>query len=138
MAGTGYDWDAAWTVDAAATVLTTGGTIVYTSASAISTDSKAACEVSIDADYSDHAKATGGLFVYILKDINATAYEGILDLPWGFEMPWTINATNRRSFSVDCSKVNSFKIYLWRKNTTASSVATVATSYIFATVPVAS
>ena len=138
MAGTGYDWDAAWTVDAAATVLTTGGTIVYTSASAISTDSKAACEVSIDADYSDHAKATAGLSVYVLRDINATDYEGILDLPWGFEMVFTRNATNRRTFSIDCSKVSSFKIYLVWGNTTGSSVATTATSYRFATVPVAS
>ena len=137
MAGTGYDWDAAWTVDAAATVLTTGGTIVYTSA-AISTDGKAACEVSIDTDYSDHAKATAGLSVYVLRDVNATDYEGILDLPWGFEMVFTQNATNRRTFSVDCSQVSSFKIYLVWGNTTGSSVATTATSYRFATVPVAS
>lgn len=137
MANTGYDWDASWTVIDAAIVLTQGGTIVDTS-DAVSLDGKAACEVSIDADYSNHAKATAGLRVYVLRDINGTDYEAVADLPWGFEMPFTQAGTNRRSFVVDPGKIGRFKLYLDWGNTTGSSAVTVATSYRCATVPVAS
>lgn len=137
MADTGFNWDAAWTTLDAAIVLTTGGTVNDTSA-AISTDGKAVCIVSIDTDYSNHAKATGGLSIYILRDINGTDYEAIGDNPWGFEMVFTQNDTNRRAFAIDCSGINSFKIYQAWANTTANAVATTATSYIFGTVPVAS
>ena len=137
MADTGYNWDAAWTTIDEVIVLTTGGTDTDISA-AISLKGKAACEVSIDADYSDHAKLTAGLSVYLLRDINGTDYESPGDLPWGFEMPFTQLASNRRSFTVDPALMGSFKIYLAWGNTTESSNVTVATSYRCATVPAAS
>ena len=137
MADTGYNWDDSWTTIDAAIALTTGGTIADTS-DAISLDGKAACEVSIDVDYSDHAKATDGLHVYILRDVNGTDYEDVDDLPWGFEMEFTQNGTNRRVFSVDPGMISRFKVYLAWGNTTSSSVATVATSYRCATIPAAS
>ena len=137
MSETGYNWDAEWTLVDAAIALTTAGTVNDTSA-AISLDGKAACEVSVDTDYSDHAKATAGLGIYILRDVNGTDYEGILDLPFGFEMPFTQNGTNRRTFSVNPGQVSSFKIYQAWGNTTANAVATTATYVRFATIPVAS
>ena len=121
----------------AAITLTQGGTVTDTS-DAISCDGKAACEVSIDADYSNHAKATAGLLVYILRDVNGTDYEAVAGLPWGFEMPFTQAGTHRRTFTVDCSQVGNFKINLTWGNTTGSSSVTVATMVRFATIPVAS
>ncbi len=137
MADTGYNWDAAWTVVDAAIVLTQGGTTEDTSA-AISLDGKAACEVSIDADYSNHAKATGGLFIWILRQIDAAADEAEIDGPWGFEMVFTQNATNRRTFNVDAGSASSFKILLDWDNSTASAAVTVATAVKYATIPIAS
>ena len=137
MGDTGYNWDAAWTTIDAAIVLTEGGTTTDTSA-AQSSDGKAACEVSIDVDYSNHAKAGAGLKVYILRDVNATDYEDTEDGPWGFEMPFSQLGTNRRTFAVPPSMVSDFKIGLSWENTTGSSVATVATKVRYATVPAAS
>ena len=119
-------WDSAWTTIDAAITLTNGGTIVDTSA-AIDLTGKSSVEISIDADYSDHAKATGGLFVFLLRDINGTDYEVELDEPWGFEMPFTQNSTRRRTFSIDPSMFSNFKIHLDWDNSTGSSAVTVAT-----------
>ena len=137
MADTGYNWDAGWTVIDAAIVLTQGGTIIDTSA-VIDCDGKAACEISIDADYSNHAKATGGLFIYVLRDIDGTSYEVEADLPWGFEMPFTQAGTHRRCFTVDCSQISEFQIHLDWDNSTGSSAVTVATAVKYATIPAAS
>jgi hypothetical protein len=137
MADTGYNWDAGWTVIDAAIVLTQGGTDDDTSA-VIDLDGKAACEISIDADYSNHAKATGGLFIFVLRDIDGTSYETEADGPWGFEMPFLQNGTRRRCFNVDCSQISEFKLYLDWDNSTGSSSVTVATAVKYATIPVAS
>ena len=137
MADTGYNWDAGWSVIDAAIVLTQGGTTDDTSA-VIDCDGKAAVEISIDVDYSNHAKATAGLFVYVLRDIDGSDYEVEADGPWGFEMPFTQSGTHRRTFTVDCSQISEFKIYLDWDNSTGSSVATVATAKKYATIPVAS
>ena len=137
MADTGYNWDAAWTTIDAAIVLTQGGTTEDTSA-VLDLDGKAACLISIDADYSDHAKATGGLFVHILRDINGTDYELEVDNPWAFEMVFTQNGTNRRTFVLSAADFQKFKIFLDWDNSTASSAVTVATMVKYATIPVAS
>jgi hypothetical protein len=137
MANTGQDWDAAWTEIDAAIALTTGGTVQDTSA-AQSNDLKSACEISIDTDYSNHAQATGGLLVYIFRDINGTDYETFGDGGWAFEMPFTQNGTNRRSFAVPTDITSSFKIGLEWLNTTGSSVATTRTAIRQADIPLAS
>jgi hypothetical protein len=137
MADTGYNWDAGWTAIDAAILLDQSGTTEDTSA-VIDCDGKAACEISIDADYSNHAKATGGLFVYILRDIDGTSYETEDDEPWGFEMPFLQAGTRRRTFSIDVSQISEFKILLDWDNSTASSQVTVATGKKYATIPVAS
>ena len=108
MADTGHNWEAAWNVIDAAIALTNGGTVADTSA-AVSLDGKAGCIVSIDTDYSDHALSGTGLQVFILADINGTAYEADGDGPWGFEMPFTQAGTHRRAFAVLPAEVNSFK-----------------------------
>ena len=97
MADTGYNWDASWTSVDAAVVLTQGGTTTDSS-DALEIDVKAAALISIDADYSDHAKATGGLFVYLLRETGDGSYETAADGAWGFEMPFTQNGTNRKVF----------------------------------------
>jgi hypothetical protein len=137
MADTGYNWDASWTAIDAAIVLTQGGATTDTSAE-IDLDGKAACLISIDTDYSDHAKATGGLFVYLLRETGDDSDEAEADNPWGFEMPFTQNGTNRRVFPISAADFQKFKIHLDWDNSTGSSVATTRTDIKYATIPVAS
>ena len=137
MADSGFNWDATWTEVVAGNALTQGGTTTYTS-DVISLDGKAACEISIDTDYSNHAKATGGLSVYILREIGTGDYEAEVDGPWGFEMVFTQSGTNRKAFSLSAAQYNDFKIHLDWDNSTASSVATSDIDIRYATIPVAS
>lgn len=137
MADTGYNWDAAWTVLDAAIALTQGGTITDQSAE-IDCDGKAAIMISVDTDYSNHAKATGGLQISVLRDVDDTVYESVNGASVLFEMPFTQNATERKAFALDCSKFQKIVLYQNWLNSTASSVATSATAYKFATIPVAS
>jgi len=136
MADTGFNWDDTWTVLDASIALTVGGTITDQSAE-IDCDGKAAIMFSIDTDYSDHAKATGGLKISIKKDIDDTVYESAKGC-FFFEMPFTQNNTERKAFALDCSKFQKIVLVQDWLNTTASAVATTATAYKFATVPVAS
>jgi len=134
MADSGFNWDATWTAIDAAITLTVGGTIIDNSAT-IDLDGKAACLISIDTDYSDHAKATGGLFVYIVKEVGDGNFEVEADVPWGFEMPFTQNGTNRVVFALSAAEFNKFQIHLDWDNTTASGVATTKTDIKYATIP---
>ena len=137
MADTGYNWEANWTVLDASTILTVGGTITDQSAE-IDCDGKAAILISIDTDYSDHAKLTGGLEISILRDIDDTVYESANGASVTFEMPFTQNATERKTFVLSCAQFQKIVLVQDWLNTTASGVATTATAYKFATVPVAS
>jgi len=137
MADTGYNWDAAWTPVDAAIVLTVAGTITDSSA-ALDLDGKAACLISIDTDYSDHAKATSGLSIYIIREAGDGTYETVLDGAWGFEMKFTQNNTNRRVFFLSAAEYQKFKIHQVWGNTTGSAVATTQTDIKYATVPAAS
>lgn len=137
MADTGYNWDAAWSAIDAAIVLTQGGTTTDPSAT-LDLDGKAACLISIDADYSNHAKATAGLFVYITRETGDGSIEVEGDGPWGFEMPFTQNGTNRRVFFLSAAQYQKFQVFLDWDNSTGSSVATVRTDIKYATIPVAS
>jgi hypothetical protein len=137
MADTGYNWDAAWTAIDAAIALTQGGVTTDTSAE-IDLDGKAACLISIDTDYSNHAKATGGLFIYLLRETGDDSDEAEADGPWGFEMPFTQNGTNRRVFFISAAQFQKFKLHLDWDNSTGSSVATTRTDIKYATIPVAS
>lgn len=136
MADTGFNWGS-WTQCGVESVtLTTAGTIIETS-DAISLDGIAGCEVSIEATYSNHVKATGGLEIYILGECNGT-YEAQADGPWGFEMVFTQNSTNRKRINVDPSKYGTFKVHADWNNTTASSNVSITIRYRTCTVPVAS
>jgi len=137
MADTGYNWDDTWTAIDAAIVLTQGGTTTDNSAT-IDLDGKAACLISIDTDYSDHAKATGGLYVYIVRETGDGSFEAEADGPWGFEMPFTQNGTNRVVFALSANDFQKFQVHLDWDNSTGSSVATTRTDIKYATVPVAS
>jgi len=137
MADTGYNWDANWTVLDAAIALTQGGTITDTSAE-IDLDGKAACLISIDTDYSNHAKATSGLTISILRDVDDTVYESLNGAALRFEMPFTQNATERKTIFLSGEQFQKFVLQQDWGNTTGSSVATTATAYKFATIPVAS
>lgn len=137
MADTGYNWDAAWTAIDAAIALTQGGTTTDNSAT-IDLDGKAGCLISIDTDYSDHAKATGGLFVYICREAGDGSIETEADGAWGFEMVFTQNSTNRRVFFLSAAQWQKFQIHLDWDNSTGSSVATTKTDIKYATIPVAS
>lgn len=137
MADTGFNWDTDWTVLDAAIVLTTGGTITDQSAE-IDCDGKAGIIFSIDTDYSDHAKATGGLRISIKRDVDDTVYESTKGAAVVFEMPFTQNSTERKTFALDVSKFHKIVLVQDWLNTTADAVATTATAYEFTTVPVAS
>ena len=137
MADTGYNWDANWTVLDAATVLTTAGTITDPS-DEIDCDGKAAILISIDTDFSDHDRLTGGLVISILRDIDDTVYETVDAASVSFEMPFTKNTTVRKTIAMDCSQFQKFILQQDWKNTTAGSNSTTATAYKFATIPVAS
>lgn len=136
MADTGYNWGAWTQCGVEAVVLTTAGTILEIS-DAIDLDGKAACEVSIEATYSNHAKATGGLEIAILGECNGT-YQVQADIGFGSEMIFTQAATNRDHISVDPQQYGTFKIMHNWNNTTASSNVTITTRYRTATIPVAS
>lgn len=137
MPDTGYNWDDGWTVLDAAIALTQGGTTTDQSAE-IDCDDKAAILISIDTDYSNHAKATGGLEISVLRDVDDTVYESFNGASVLFEMPFTQNSTERKTFALDCSKFEKIVLYQNWLNSTGSSVATSATAYKFATIPVAS
>jgi hypothetical protein len=137
MADTGYNWDANWSVIDAATVLTQGGTITDTSAE-IDLDGKAACLISVDTDYSNHAKATSGLTISILRDVDDTVYESLNGAALRFEMPFTQAGTERKTIFLSAEQFQKFVIQQDWGNTTGSSVATTATAIKYATIPVAS
>ena len=137
MADTGYNWEANWTVLDASIVLTVAGTITDQSAE-IDCDGKAAIMISIDTDFSDHARLTGGLEISILRDIDDTVYESANGAAVSFEMPFTQNSTERKTIALNCSQFQKIVLVQDWLNTTASAVATTATAYKFATVPVAS
>ena len=137
MANTGFKWAAAWTVLDAAIVLTQGGTITDQSAE-IDCDGKSSILISVDTDYSNHAKATAGLSISILRDVDDTVYESANGAAVKFEMPFTQNATERKTFALDVSKFEKIVLVQDWGNTTGSSVATTATAYKFSDIPVAS
>ena len=137
MADTGYNWDAAWTAIDAEIVLTVAGTITDQSAE-IDLDGKAACLISIDTDYSDHAKATAGLSITIKRDIDDTVYESSNGAGVKFEMPFTQAATERKAFFLSAQQFQKFVLVQDWGNTTTNGVATTATAIKYATVPVAS
>ena len=136
MAETGYNWGAWTQCGVEAVVLTTAGTILEVS-DEIDLDIKAACEISVAATYSDHAKATGGLEIGILGDSNGT-WQAQADITPGFEMKFTQNTTRLLVFSVDPKYYGKVKIMHDWNNTTGSSTATITTRYRTATIPVAS
>ena len=136
MADTGYNWGAWTQCGVEGVVLTTAGVILEIS-DAIDLDGKAACEVSIEATYSNDAKLTGGLEIAVFGECNAT-YQVQADIVAGFEMVFTQAATRRERFSVDPQQYGTFKIMHDWNNTTAGSNVTITTRYRTATIPVAS
>ena len=137
MPDTGYNWDANWSVIDAATVLTQGGTITDQSAE-IDLDGKAACLISIDSDYSNDAKATAGLSISILRDIDDTVYESSKGAAVKFEMPFTQNDTERKTFFLSAQQFQKFVLVQDWGNTTGGSSVTTATAIKYATIPAAS
>lgn len=134
MADTGYNFADSWTTLQNGVTLTQGGTVEDIS-SAVSLDGYAGMELAIKAVYSNHAKATAGLSVYFERDAN-DAYEDDADGPFGFEMPFTQNATHRRT--VLLGPASNYKVHLVWGNTTSSSAVTVTTSHKKASIPAAS
>ena len=137
MADTGYNWDANWSVLDAAITLTQGGAITDQS-DEIDCDGKAAILISIDSDYSNDVRATSGLVISILRDIDDTVYESAKGAAVSFEMPFTINATERKTISLDCSQFQKIVLVQDWGNTTGGAEVVTATAYKFATIPVAS
>ena len=138
MADTGYNWDANWSVLEAALAQQEGEASATHQFSEIDLDGKAACLISIDTDYSDHAKATAGLKVYVLRDIDDTVYESVNGAAVAFEMPFTQNNTERKTFFLSAQQFQKFVLYFDWANTTTDAVATSAVAIKYATIPAAS
>ena len=141
MANTGFDWSAAWVGEFDGSLIT-GATIIDLSG-AIDLDGCASCEVSIAATYNNYPKATGGLFVYILRTVNGTDYEvppstDSNSKPFGFEMEFSQDAYIRTVITISGADISKFQILLWWKNTTANSLVEVVTRYHKSSIPVAS
>lgn len=138
MAESGLNWDNTWTAIDAAVQQQEGEGSAETISAQLDLDGKAACLISIDTDYGDFAKATGGLFVYILKETGDGSDEAEGDAPWGFEMPFTRNATNRVVFALSAAQFQKFKILLDWDNSTTDATVTTRTDIKYATIPAAS
>lgn len=119
MTQTYFDWDASWTTTSIDGTMTDG---TSQSTAAISNDGKVATEISVDVDYD--STANEGLLCYVLRDINGTDYETANDSPFGFQMPYAISQTRRRTFTVAGDRVSRFKVQL-QNNTGGTVTATV-------------
>lgn len=138
MANTGYDYEASISVIDAAITLTRGGTITDLS-DALELDVDSGCIIYIDADYSNHAKATAGLIVSILRLVNAAGdTETVNGASISFEMPFTQAGTERKGIALSGLYYHKFKIQLDWGNTTGSSAVTVATTIEKSDIPPAS
>lgn len=101
-----FDWVGSWTTLAGSQAIADAST--HTTA-AVSNDTKLAREISVACAYG--ATATEGIKVYILRDIDGTNYEAVVDNPWGFEMPKTVSTTHRRTFTVP-GTISKFKVHI--------------------------
>jgi len=126
--GSGFDYADTFTTLTNAVALTQGGTIVDTSA-AVDLDGKASMAVSVEAVYSDHAKAGAGLSVSVLRNIDNTNYEDNNSGALNFEMPFVQNTTVRKGFAISVGDFDKIKIRLDWGNTTSSSSVTVTVRY---------
>lgn len=75
---------------------------------AISNDTKLDTEVAIKVAYG--ATANEGVKVYILRE-GDTDYEAEGDDPWGFEMPYSVSTTHRRTITVP-AEIARFEVLL--------------------------
>lgn len=132
-----YLWDTNWTPIDAAIVLTTAGTITDQS-DEIDLNSKVGCLISIDSDYSNHARATAGLSISIKRDIDDTVYESANGASVKFEMPFTQNNTERKTIFLSAEQFQKFVLTQDWGNTTAGSNVTTATAIKYLTEQVAS
>ena len=141
MAGTGFDWDAAWTFvqdddpdDWDASALADTATEV--GGSSVSLDGKAACEVGITL-YEDNTGAIDGVVtVYVLGSGGGIAdEETTIGSPWAFTITPVQDDTVYKRFSIDPSMYGSFNIAI--ENQSGQTLA-VSVKYRTATVPVAS
>lgn len=138
MPDSGYNWDDAWTdLDQASPIVLTQGATINDTAIEIDCDGKASLMFSIESTYSDHAKATAGLTISVLKETDG-GYEDADDAAWQFEMAFLQNALISRVFTLSVSGLHKVKLLQEWGNTTASSSVSTATSYKFATIPLAS
>ena len=140
MAETGHNWGA-WAfakddggTDWDADALANSGTEV--SNTAISLDTKSACEVGI-ALYEDNTGAISGVVtVYVLGSGGGIAdEETTIGSPWAFTITPVQNDTVYKRFSVDPAAYGDFKIAVF--NESGQELA-VSVKYRTATVPVAS
>lgn len=138
MGDTGYKYEASISVIDAAITLTQGGTITDLS-DVQELDVDSGCIVYIDADYSNHAKATSGLIVSILRVVNAAGdTETVNGAAHRFEMPFTQNGRECKGIALSGLYFHKFKIQLDWGNTTVSSAVTVATTIEKSDIPPAS
>ncbi len=119
-------WDGSFTVIDTDIALSEGAVDSDVSA-VIDLIGRKSAEISVVADYTNHVKATAGLFIYLLRNVNDSDYEVEADKPWGFEMEFTQNATRSRTFNVDPVIFSKFKIMLDSANSTSGAGVTVDT-----------
>lgn len=138
MADTGVNWEANWTELLASQAQQEGEASEDITTDEVDLDGKAGCLISFDTDYSDHVKATGGLAIHILRDVNDTVWESVGGESLTFEMPFTQNATERKTIALSAEQFQKFNIYLQWLNSTTDAIATTVVNIKYSTIPVAS
>lgn len=100
-----YNWSGAYTALVNAAAVANGGD---NTSAAVSLDGKLALKIGITVAYG--ATASQGVKIYVLGLVDGTNYEAEADLPWGFDMPYTVSTTHRRTFVIPAGMHDSIKI----------------------------
>ena len=115
------NYPASWTNSSINGSTITDGSNATTAA--IDNDNITGTEISVTVVY-DATTADEGVKVYVLRDVDGTNYEAVVDGPWSFMMPYTINTTHRRTFTVLGNNTSKFKVEV-TNDSGASVTATV-------------
>ena len=138
MPDTGYNYDDSWSAEGSLddVLLTTGGAV--TAEGEISCDGKGVLLLSFDIDYSNDPIVTGGLQVYIRREVAAAVYETRAGAAVAKEFPFTQNGTVRDVLELWCGEFDNILIEMVWANASVGSTAAFHMLYKFAAVPAAS
>ena len=128
-------WDDTWTDITTAKALTQGGDIQDTDGPIDMADHVKAL-LSVSVLYSNHAKATAGFSIRVLREVADTpAYETEQGASVSIELPFTQNATEAKVIELG-EGFDHFNLQMDWGNTTANAVATYTTKILYASMDI--